>query len=365
MASRNSKYLYVIDTTNGRDQILKKPSTAKYSYEWEQFIKQGKQPQNVIGEYDLYDENKIVVITYAKFGSLVNRIPNFGYGFETIVCDEIHQGIRMASYKNKNITDRRYTLEAIKRLRELVDHSNVKVIGLSATPAITEKYFFRGKVHYIPVAPDVRQYETTETIKYNGISSIVDTIRAGDKVIVYVQSVTRIKELWNKLKAKGISRCSAIWSTQSKDHEMTDEQYNIRHYIIEKEELPPDIDVLLINASSETGINIRGQIDYMFVHTRAEDTRIQVRGRYRDNLKKLYVLDYDTEITIPDEYLDRPFFEEEKKELALKLNVKNEKGEVVGWTTIERRLPENHYRVVRDKDNGRWYRVITEDYSTL
>ncbi len=365
IASRNSKYLYVIDTTNGRDQILKNPNTTAYSHEWENFVKQGNRPQRVIGEYDFYDEDKIIVITYAKFGALTNKIPNFGYQFEAIICDEIHQGIRMTSYKNEDSSDGQYTLKAVQRLGELIDHSNVKIVGLSATPAITEKYFFQDKVHYIPVDPDVRQYETFETIKYNDINYIVDTIQEGDKVIVYVKSITQMKQLWEKIKEKGISKCSAIWSTQSKDHKMTDEQDNVRRYIIEKEKLPPDIDVLLINASCETGINIRGQVDYMFVHDRTEDTRMQVRGRYRDDLKKLYVLDYDTEIIVPDEYLDRPLSVEERKELCLKLKVKDNKGRVIGWPSLEQRLTKNHYQVTEIRIDNKRYRIITEHDANL
>lgn len=363
--SRNGKYLYVIDINNGRDQILKKPNTIEYSQEWEDFIKQGKQPQNVIGEYDFYDEDKIVVITYAKFGSLVDKVPNFGYGFEMIVCDEIHQGIRMTSFNKNSDSDNQYTLKAIKRLREIIDQSKVKVVALSATPSIVEKYFFKDKVHYIPVDPDVRQYKTSETIKYNDVDFIVDTIQEGDKVIVYIKSISQMKELWEKIKAKGINRCSAIWSTQNKEHPMTDEQDNVRRYIVEKEELPPDLDVLLINASCETGINIRGRIDYMFVHSKGEDTRIQVRGRYRNDLNKLYVLDYDTEITIPDEYLDRPLSAEERKELCSKLKVKDSKGRVIGWPSLERRLPANHYQVTETRIDNKRYRVITEDYANL
>ena len=35
-------------------------------------------------------DNKIVVMTYAKFGVLAEKFPRFGYDFELILCDEIH-----------------------------------------------------------------------------------------------------------------------------------------------------------------------------------------------------------------------------------------------------------------------------------
>ena len=34
--------------------------------------------------------NKVVVMTYAKFGVLTKNYPDFGFSFELILCDEIH-----------------------------------------------------------------------------------------------------------------------------------------------------------------------------------------------------------------------------------------------------------------------------------
>ena len=77
--SRNSKLLYVIDTINGREQKLKEENTTPYGTGWEELIRRGTQEWEGIGEpfYDFYDEDKIVVITYAKFGVLAERYPDF------------------------------------------------------------------------------------------------------------------------------------------------------------------------------------------------------------------------------------------------------------------------------------------------
>ena len=134
--SRNSKLLYVIDTINGREQKLEEENTTPYGTGWEELIRRGTQEWEGIGEpfYDFYDEDKIVVITYAKFGVLAERYPDFGYQFEVIVCDELHSGVEMINFQ-KNPNRKNLARSAINRLKEIVTRSQTtKVIALTATP---------------------------------------------------------------------------------------------------------------------------------------------------------------------------------------------------------------------------------------
>lgn len=64
-----------------------------------------------------------------------------------------------------------------------------------------------------------------------------------------------------------------------------------RAYILEHEELPPEYDLLIFNAAYETSINLRGHFDFMIIHHSSSDTITQARGRYRNDLDTLYLLD--------------------------------------------------------------------------
>ena len=100
-------------------------------------------------------------------------------------------------------------------------------------------------------------------------------------------------------------------------------------------------------------------MDYIIVHNHDEDTRTQVRGRYRDTLQTLYVLDYDGPIKVPTDYLDRDLFTEEKAELCAILNIHDSKGRRVGWTTVRKNLVEAGYTLTDRRYNSRRCVVIS------
>lgn len=86
MVSRACKMVYLIDTRNGNTQlVLKHKRTAFYTDDW---VERVKDNSPWFGE--AAHDNKIVVMTYAKFGVLAEKYPRFGYDFELILCDEIH-----------------------------------------------------------------------------------------------------------------------------------------------------------------------------------------------------------------------------------------------------------------------------------
>lgn len=110
--------------------------------------------------------------------------------------------------------------------------------------------------------------------------------------------------------------------------------------------------------SSETGINIYGQVDYIVVHNTMPDTRTQVRGRYRRDLEILYLLDYQS-IQVPEEYMNRELPAEEREKLCQILAIRNENGRIVKWTTVRNRLIAVGYSVVESRRNSKRYYVIT------
>lgn len=120
------RMVYLIDTVNGKQQLLRNENTTYYDRDWQEIVNSG-----IVH----FGEKKVVVMTYAKFGVLAERYPKFGFDFELILCDEIHNLIRFNTFTQNNPNDKRWHAIAKKRIEEIILKSaKTKVIGLSATP---------------------------------------------------------------------------------------------------------------------------------------------------------------------------------------------------------------------------------------
>lgn len=186
---------------------------------------------------------------------------------------------------------------------------------------------------------------------------LLEQLSPKDKGIVYIERVTGMKEFKKTAEAKGF-RVICIWSIYQEKNPMNEEQRRVREYIITHEELPPEYDMVILNASSETGINIYGQVDYIVIHSQMPETRTQVRGRYRLDLDRLYLLDYQS-IQVPEEYMNRELSAKEREELCQILAIRNENGRIVKWTTVRKRLIAAGYSVVESRRNSKRYDMVT------
>lgn len=340
--------MYLIDTINGKEQLLQRDDTIRFNKDWH---------KDVLNDVKLFGEKKIVAMTYAKFGALVDEDPDFGFQFEVILCDEIHSLPRFSAFLNNNPNDRPLHSIAKKQLEKIVQRGKVTVIGLSATPkrAMEDLDCI---TRIITVDADVRRLETMEKIFYTGIDSILPILPQNETGIIYIARVTQMREICEKLNSMGF-RAVAIWS---KHHtlKMTEEQENARQYITHNAAIPPEYNVLIINASSETSINIYGDVDYMIIHSQEEEPRIQVRGRYREDLKRLYLLDYSAAPIVPNEFMGRKLYTAEKKALCETMKLRNKYGAKLKWTGAKPKLIEAGYAITEAKDsNDHHYAIIT------
>ena len=141
---------------------------------------------------------------------------------------------------------------------------------------------------------------------------------------------------------------------------MTEEQYAARDYILQKEEIPPQYDLFIFNASCETSINIRGRVDYFIAHTTIPTHITQSRGRYRGDLETLYVYDRESDepLIVPDEFLDIQLFTEQQRELRLRLSIKDEKGHYLSYNKQWERIETSGYTVDCGRDHNRHFVII-------
>lgn len=342
------RMVYLIDTVNGKEQLLKNEKTTYYDWLWQEKVNSGMV---------YFGEKKIVVMTYAKFGVLAEKYPKFGFDFELILCDEIHNLIRFNTFTQSNPTDKRWHGIAKRRIEEIIEKSEkTKVVGLSATPERAEREFL-APVHNITIDEDVRRFETKAEYTYSNLEYLIESMPKGKKGLIYVAHITQMKKLVELIKSKGL-RAIALWSINNKDHIMTEEQMQARKYILKQEQLPSDYDVVIINASSETSINIRGRIDYVVIHSTEKEVRVQVRGRYRGDLEELYVYDKNS-LEVPTEFLDTPLFKEDKTALCQILQQTDDFNKLVKWTKTKEKLLEEGYTITEKRYNNRRYAIIS------
>ena len=325
------------------------PITKYYDKEWRNDTLQG---------VDHFGETKVVVMTYAKFGSIVMDYPNFGDTFKYILCDEIHNLPRFCAFINDDPSAPKMHQQAWNRLINIINNTNVIVIGLSATPRIilSNESF---TVNQITVDDDVRRYETFNTEKYNSVDLLLKKIQKGQKTLLYTSRIKNMKRIASEAEKLGLSVIS-IWSTKNADNPMTDKQHNARFYILKNSALPSEYDLVIINASCETSINLYGQIDNVIIDTQEEEAQVQVRGRYRHDLDNLYLLDYSAFPEVPKEFLNKELFADQRKTLCETLKIRNAQGTLLKWPSVKVALIEHKYTIIEKRFQNRRYYIIVK-----
>ena len=172
----------------------------------------------------------------------------------------------------------------------------------------------------------------------------------------------KVKKELNALAVKLGYSPICIWSTSNQDHPMTDEQHVVREQILKNFIIPEKYNLLIINASCATSIKIKSRVDYIIINSSHEDTQIQVRGRYTGDLDIIYLpaMADMIQVKIPDAFLARRLFREDKEKLCRILNIRNSRNNrLCGWTTIRRILIDSDYQILDARFQNRHYSIIT------
>lgn len=210
--------LYLIDTTNGNEQIVSANNDiatyysdiwfGKVFYAGERF---SEDPQ---------EEDKVVVMTYAQFGALAEKHPEFAFGtFSYIICDEIHNLINFMRIDIKKNKKNNLCLLAKLQLEEIVEWSGTTVIGLSATPRRAVENM-DCPIALITVDDDVFQLETKETICYSNKLLLLDEIQKGNKGLVYIHRVSDMESFCAAATERNF-KAICIWSVNNEKHPMS------------------------------------------------------------------------------------------------------------------------------------------------
>ncbi len=167
-------------------------------------------------------------------------------------------------------------------------------------------------------------------------------------------------------------RANGFWSINALKAPMAREQLDLRETVLGQETIPADLDLLVINAASETCIKIQGEkrkVDYMIVHNSNEEVKTQVRGRFHGDLAYFYYHDVKESntykaksIELPAHFLNTRLYSDRWPELCKFVGLKRAHGGFYSMPTVAKYLNEHNYEVVKRKDShtkGKYYYYIT------
>ena len=331
---------------------------------------------------DLYGRKNVEVMTYSAFGTRITTSNNWILmsDYDCIISDEFHN---LIDYDNKF-----NTVEYSHAIKFLIEENNIiKKFYFTATPynykvaRETDKMlsYDNIKEYNFLDREDIMSYTQKNFYELNSFREIANEIEIispsilqGNKVLIFTEKIdtqNKIEESIVNLDIDGLNPI-CLWSINNKKKPMSGEQVKVRQYILDNNTIPDEYNILIINKSMETGINIKDKrFLYCFINTSNLTTRTQARGRLRHDIDTVWYIDSmkDTEIKAHNKehllapYLDRRLSTKDKKALCRDFNLVDGKGRDVGWTSIKKFILEVGYTVKDKKSNGIRYTIISSN----
>ena len=341
------RVLYLIDTAAGKKAMINRKQARPITREWVREI----DPAWWTGDPE---PGKIRVMSYHQFGYELEKSRSFPLGLDLIICDEMHNLIKYMDIEKARNKERekdggaeqnccRKAFECLCQCAVL-ERDGPLIVILTATPnSLCQALHKAGRVPFecFVYSGKVHADLTRERIYYADLPALLKIMK--ERCVVYVPTLSMMDDCAEAV-ADGQRRICCLWSLHN-PREMSEEQRVTLDYLLQHERIPEGIDVLIINAAYETSINIRNE-DFrtMVIHTSNADVQVQVRGRLRHDIDKLYL--YDKEHVhiahlFPEEFLNTPLTVSQVREIARRMNPKNEKGRVLAWPSIYKLLEKD------------------------
>lgn len=302
-----------------------------------------------------FGENKITVMTYAQFGYYAKRNPDSFSKIKLVVMDEAHQ---LVDYRMKFDNEESDMYEvAIEKIKSL--SRQAKIVMLSATPkAIGYKKGFKVSTTYdFSNEPEIKRLRENLVIPYRTnreIKKVIKdfkkvTIGTDVKMLVYTDRIATVNDIVKTCFNEGV-RAVGLWSLNNKENAMSTHQLKVLESVVKEGMIPDNIDILIINASLQTGINIKNNtIDWVLVNSTNKTTQIQARSRVRKDIDRLYLKSDDAEISndieLDEKWLNRPLTSKDKQELCKELEQYDGRGRLKKWKSISKELIELGFNI--------------------
>ena len=339
--------VYLIDTINGKEQILHNYNATSEYWRWAREVDDG-------GMWFSPDD-RVIVITYAKFGVLIDRYPDFHKNFDYIICDELHSLFKFQNFSPKPNSHS----VAVNGIRAAILNDRTKVVALSATPSIIKENW-PNLYWELPIDQnEILHYDQEQIIPFTNIEYTLSSVDTCDIGVCYTSRIHTMLTIEEKAKELGFSPV-CIWSTANKDYQMTEEQLRVRESILKDYTIPEGYNLLIINSSAETSIKIKSPVDYVIVNNTDTDTQVQVRGRVNRDLKTIYLLNNGTEpVVLPYELLGVKLFSDGKDKVVEFVNLKNKYNRKYKWPSVKSLLIDWGYHIEEGRANNLRYAIIT------
>lgn len=256
-------------------------------------------------------------------------------------------------------------LAAMKALLCAARNKDIMTVGISATPEDAPGWREWADMPFndICVAENVRHYTEHRTVHYGNVDAVIRSLPKGEKTLFYATHIRDIKRFMTACEQNSL-KCGAVWSMNNKDYPLSEEQLKLRDIIIKEQKFPDGLDVLLINKSMETSINIKTPVENVVVYSEKYSTQVQARGRIRNDIECFYVLDQASrEVNLLDKaiqpYIGVPLDVPKKKEFVTIVGLKDKQGHKTGWTTLKKALIECGCTVSITRIGTKNYDVVT------
>lgn len=361
IATCRERVLFLIDTTAGKDSLLKRAETERYSFQWLKEIEE---------EWwgSLKSGDGIRVMTYHQLGYQLQEHPDFMKDIEVVICDEMHNLIKYVNIERANnkkaqvagkATEQKVCQLAFEELSRVANDKSATTLVVIMTATVNALSIALDKsnvaTEFFSFTDRVTTDKTLKTIHYSDIEKVLEQLPLEERAIVFVPTITMMRKLAASLDDGWRSVC-CLWGLHNEDHEMSETQLAVRKAILSTQRIPEDIDVLFINAAYETSLNILNEdFNTMVIHSGSPDVRIQVRGRLRHDINTLYVYDASQKHIIdyfPEEYYGCFLTTKETTEIVNKMNLTDSKGNKLHWPSIKAELQNEGVLVENRKVKG-------------
>ena len=365
-----SRVLYLIDTNIGRDMLLQK----------ENFI-QGFPPK---------EEDKIITMTYAKFGALLKTYEIYSSMFDLIVADEFHNlskyaRIDMAKMMKANpdfsqetlsmmLARESHSYRAMETIKRWSTSSSLFVVAMTATPEnfLEKDAELNQLIDVIQTKEQLVAYEVLARYTYtNAEDVLIGAAEEGEKRLIFTHSVKQAQDFKAMVESNTERKALALWSPAHK-LPMDLEQQQTRQYLLDNESFPDELDDLFLTEAYSTGWNlVDDRVTTTIIHSGNQTLINQFSGRNRQDIQKLYLYDSEgaknnkkenkekqqiltEEWIVPPDYLDKPLDTKARNQLIEDIHFPKK------WTSFKKWLEQSStYTILKKKIKGNEYWVIS------
>lgn len=278
-----NKIIYVCDTTMLKDSVLKDRENMTKVLE----------KNDLKNIRDNIKNNKIIVITYNTLGFLLKQKESrkiiLKY-IKVIVMDEIHNLFKYA-YRFKD-NENNYYNTILDNMATLVN--NILVIGMTATPYAMYYPLSMLNTSYMTIfnsheLQKIKSFKNKQDIICKNMTNYIkwialnyDNIKSKQqKILIYTNTISVANKYKNILLNGGYN----VEYLCSNNNNTTKEQKQLREYIINNNDYPSELDILIINGAYETGWNLKDDsVNIVLIDSVKYDIQIQARSRIRHDI---------------------------------------------------------------------------------